>query len=92
MWQNGVKTGDFKKLSNGSCCNVCIASYFFNELGKNSDSWTNKTASHYWYYVPASLNPSAEKNWEVRAIQTIPTSDITNTYFCTSLTTDYHEF
>ena len=92
MWQNGVKVGDFKRLANGSCCNVCLASYFFNELGKNTDSWTNKTASHYWYFVPESKNPSSEKNWEVRAYQTIPTSSRTNTYFCTSMTTDYGEF
>lgn len=92
MWQNGAKIGDFKRLSNGSCCNICIASYFFNELGKNTDTWVNKTASHYWYFVPASAKPSSEKNWEVRAIQTIPTSGQVNNYFCTSLTTDYSQF
>lgn len=92
MWQNGAKVGDFKRLTNGSCCNICLASYFFNELGKNSDSWTNKTASHYWYFVPSSFKPAEEKNWEVRATQTIPTSGVVNNYFCTSLTTDYHEF
>ncbi|MCH5172633.1 MAG: calcineurin-like phosphoesterase C-terminal domain-containing protein [Bacteroidales bacterium] len=92
MWQDGVKIGDFKRLANGSCCNVCLASYFFNELGKNTDSWTNKTASHYWYFVPASGQPSDEKNWEVRATQTIPGSGHENTYACATLTTNYSQF
>ena len=92
MWQDGAKIGDFKKLANGSCCNIALAAYFFNELGKNSDSWTNKTASHYWYFVPASKNPASEKNWEVRATQTIPTSGQVNTYSCTVMTTDYSQF
>lgn len=92
LWQNGAKVGDLKRLSNGSCCNICITSYFFNELGKNTDTWTNKTASHYWYFVPASGNPASEKNWEIRATQTIPTSGVTNVYTCSSLTTDYSQY
>lgn len=92
MWQNGVKIGDFQKLANGSCCNVCLSSYFFNELGKNTTSWANKTASHYWYFVPKSGNPSAEKDWEVKAIQTIPMSGKVNNYYCSSLTIDYSAF
>ena len=92
MFQNGAKIGDFKRLANGSCCNVCLAAYFFNELGKNTDSWTNKTASHYWYFVPASHDPASEKNWEVRAAQTIPTSGKVNSFTCSTLTKDYGEF
>ena len=92
MWQNGAKIGDFKRLSNGSCCNIAISSYFFNELGKTTDTWVNKTASHYWYYVPASGKPDQEKNWEVRAYQTIPASGEVNTYACANLTTDYSQF
>ncbi len=92
MWQDGKKIGDFKKIANGGCCNIALASYFFNELGKNTDTWTNKTASHYWYFVPASKNPASEKNWEVRAIQTIPHSGLTNTYTCTTMTTNYGQF
>ncbi len=92
MFQNGTKIGDFKRLANGGSCNICITSYFFNELGKNTDTWVNKTASHYWYFVPASKKPSSEKNWEVRATQTIPGSGKTNVYACGVLTTDYSEF
>ncbi len=92
MWQNGAKIGDFKRLANGSCCNICISSYYFNELGKNTDTWVNKTASHYWYFVPASAKPASEKGWEVRATQTIPTSGVQNLYTCSTLTTDYSQF
>ena len=92
MFQNGTKIGDFKRLANGSCCNICLTSYFFNELSKNTDTWTNKTASHYWYFVPASKKPSSEQNWEVRATQTIPASGKTHVYSCVALTTDYSEY
>lgn len=92
MYQDGAKIGDFKRLADGSIANICITSYYFNELGKNTDSWTNKTASHYWYFKPTSALPSEEKNWEVRATQTIPDSGVVNTYYCASLTTDYNEF
>lgn len=92
MWQNGSKVGDFKRIANGGCCNICITSYFFNELGKNTDTWVNKTASHYWYFVPSSSKPSSEKGWEVRATQLIPTSGVKNLYTCSTLTTDYSQF
>lgn len=92
MYQNGVKIGDFKRIPDGGSCNVCITSYYFNELAKNTDSWTNKTASHYWYFKPESGQPKNEKNWEVRATQIIPDSGATNTYSSITLTTDYTEF
>lgn len=92
MWQNGVKIGDFKRIDNGGSCNVCVAAYYFNELGKNTDTWVNKTASHYWYFVPSSKKPSSEQNWEVKATQTIPGSGRQHVYTCASLTTDYGQF
>lgn len=92
MWQNGVKIGDFKRIDNGGSCNVCVAAYYFNELGKNTDTWVNKTASHYWYFVPSSKKPSSEQNWEVKATQTIPGSGRQHVYTCASLTTDFGQF
>ena len=96
MYQNGVKIGDFQRIPNGGSCNVMAAAYFFNELGKNTDTWTNKTASHYWYYRPASGMPATETNWEVRATHLIPypspEAGVTHTYSCSSLTTDYSVF
>lgn len=92
MYKDGVKVGDFTRLPNGACANICVASYFFNDLGKNTTSWTSTTASHYWYYRPASASPSTETDWEVRATQIIPGSGSTNVYTCSALTTDYSSF
>lgn len=92
LWQNGSKVGDFKRVANGGSCNLAIVSYYFNECGKSTDTWTSATASHYWYYVPASKTPASEKNWEIRATQTIPSSGKTKTYTVNRLTTDYKEF
>lgn len=92
MWKNGAKVGDFVRIPNGGTCNIAIVSYYFNECGKNTDTWTSTTASHYWYFVPSSKNPAGETGWEVRATQTIPTSGLVKTYKVNKLTTDYTEF
>ena len=92
MYQNGAKIGDFKRLGDGGSCDVCVCSFFFNELNKNTTSWTTSTASHYWYFVPNSGKPSSEKNWEVVATQTIPTSNETNVYRCSAFSIDYGGF
>jgi len=92
FWQDGKKVGNFTRVPDGSCGQIAITAYYFNEKSKNTDSWVNKTASHYWYYKPASTLPASEKNWEVRVIQTIPTSGKVHTYTRSSFTTDYSEF
>jgi len=93
FWQNGKKVGDFTHIPNGNCCNIALTSFWFNEKSKNTDTWTNTTCSHYWYYQPASAMPNKEENWEVRAVQKIPTNpSMTHTYTCSKLTTDYSEF
>lgn len=91
-YKDGVKAGEFKRIPNGGSCDVCVTSYFFNELNKNTDSWTKSTASHYWYFVPESGDPASEKNWEVRATQTIPSSGKQHTYVCSAFTSDYSAF
>lgn len=92
FYQNGVKVGDFTRLANNSCCNIAVTSYWFNEKGKNSATWASRTASHYWYYKPASGEPSSESNWEVRVTRTIPGSGEKNEFHCSTLTTDYSIF
>ncbi len=93
-FKDGAKVGDFVRLGDGSCCDICVCSYFFNELGKNTTSWAKSTASHFWYYVPESGDPASEVNWEVRATQTVPSAGTSaeNVYSCTSFTTDYTGF
>ena len=88
MYKDGAKVGNFTRLADGSSCNIAAASYFFNELGKNTTTWSSTTASHYWYFKPSSGNPSAETGWTVRATQTIPSTGKTNVYECNTLTTD----
>ncbi len=81
LYQGGVKVGDFVRLPNKSITNICYTAYTFNELKKNTDTWTSVTASHYWYYKP-DKKPLYYENWEVRATQTIPTSGKKNIYTC----------
>ena len=92
FWQGGVKKGDFTRVPNGKCANIAICSYYFNELSKNTSTWANKTASHYWYYKPASGSPSSETDWEVRVTRRIFSGGKSNVYTCNKLTTDYSEF
>ncbi len=89
LYQDGKKVGDFKRLANGSSTNVHYAACSFNEYGKNTTTWTSTTASHYWYFKPASGDPSSEKNWEVRATQTIPGSGKTKVHVCSMITNDF---
>ena len=92
MYQGGVKTGDFVRLADGTTSNMALASYAFNELGKNSASWTDRTHSHYWYYKPSSGTPASEKDWEVVVTHTIPGSGKKHVFRRSTLTTDYSEF
>lgn len=91
FFQNGVKVGDMKRVSS-KIPDICVVSYFFNNLNKNTTTWTTTTAQHYWYIEAPSGDPTKEKNWEVRATQTIPGSGEVNVYSCTSLQTDYSGF
>lgn len=93
FWQNGAKVGNFTRKADKGYHNVPVCSYWINKKGKKTTSWTSSTASHYWYYKPASGDPSAETNWEVRAIQTIPTNTSQkNTYTSSTLIKDYSGF
>ena len=66
---------------------AAAVSYFFNECGKNTTSWT-KGLYHYWY-LPVDVDPSTLSGWTVTATQTIPGSDVKNVYTCGSFQTDY---
>lgn len=88
LYQNGTKIGNFTRVPDKSSTNVAASAYYFNVKNKNTTTWSNTTASHYWYYKPASGNPSSETGWEVRATQTIPSSGKKNVYSCATLTTN----
>ncbi len=84
----GEKIGSFKRLSNGSSTNVAMSAFYFNKKGKNSDSYASTTASHYWYYKPASGQPTSENDWIVVATQKIPGGSITHEYSCDKISTE----
>ncbi len=92
LYKDGTKVGDFRRMGNGQVCNVAVAAYYFNSLGKNTSTWASRTASHYWYFPAPSGNPAAETGWEVRATQTIPSSGKTNVYTSSTLQKDYSGF
>ena len=87
--QNGVST-PMKRISSG-ISDMCVVSFFFNELNKNTATWT-RSLSHYWYAKSVSGKPSEDKNWTVRATQTIPSSGVTNVYESSALQTDFSGF
>ena len=87
---NGKTTAMTRVGSN--VMDAAAVSYFFNECGKNSDSWT-KALYHYWYIAaPDGLDPSEVTGWTITATQTIPGSGEVNVYTCGSLQTDYTGF
>ena len=84
----GAKIGEFKRLANGTCSNAAMSAHYYNKKGKTSDSYRSWTASHYWYYKPASGNPATESDWEVVATQTIPGGKVSHTFKCSTLTAE----
>lgn len=90
FWQNGQKVGDFTR-ANAGMSNMAICAFWYNDKGKNTATWCNSTASHYWYYTPESGNPSEEQNWEVRAVHNFPNGGSME-FKTNRLTTDYSEF
>ena len=68
---------------------AAAVSYFFNECGKNTDSWT-KALYHYWYLPsPGGVDPSELTDWTVTATHTIPGSGKVNVYTSKTFQTDY---
>ena len=85
---SGAKIGNFIRLANGSSTNVAMSAFYFNVKSKNSTSYSSTTASHYWYFKPASANPELESDWEVVATHTLPGGEVTHKYTCSTLTTE----
>ena len=87
--QNGVVTPMSRISSN--IADMCAVSFFFNECGKTTTTW-NKALQHYWYVKAPGGNPSTEKDWVVRATQTIPASGKTKVYEAAAFQTDFSGF
>ncbi len=83
----GAKIGDFKRLANGTCSNIAMSAYYYNKKNKTSDSYRSWTASHYWYFKPASGDPAGEIDWEVVATHRLPGSgNVSHSYSCSTMT------
>ena len=89
--KDGKKVGDMKRVPS-KIADICVTSYFFNVLNKNTSTWATTTAQHYWYIEAPTGDPTKEKNWEVRATQTIPFSGQVNVFTSNTLQTDYSGF
>ena len=89
--QNGVATPMTrvtKKLRDW-----CMFAYFINENGRSPKNTAYHTGKlHYWTLPAPSGNPAKEKNWEIRATYTVPTSGKVNVYTVNSLQTDFTGF
>lgn len=89
--QNGVAT-PMKRVTE-RLRNWCMYSYFINENNRDLNNTAYHTGKlHYWTLPAPSGDPAKEKNWEIRATQTIPTSGRVNVYTVNSLHTDYTGF
>ena len=89
--QNGVATPMTrvtKKLRDW-----CMFSYFINENGRSPKNTAYHTGKlHYWTLPAPCGDPAKEKNWEIRATYTVPTSGKVNVYTVNTLQTDYTGF
>lgn len=89
--QNGVATPMTrvtKKLRDW-----CMFSYFINENGRSPENTAYHTGKlHYWTLPAPCGDPAKEKNWEIRATHTVPTSGKVNVYTVNTLQVDYTGF
>jgi hypothetical protein len=80
------QTYDMKRVTS-AMINASSAAYFYDILNKTT---TTYMSSHYDYYVvkAPSGDPATETGWQVVATQNVP-GGVTNTYYASSLQTDY---
>lgn len=91
LFQDGKKVGDFKQVPS-EIGDVCAISFFYNDLGRKTATWSRSTPQYYWYIEAPGGDPTKVQNWEVRATQTIPGGGVVNEYKCSTLQTDYSGF
>ncbi len=90
LYVDGEKAGDFVQTS-VPVSDVCTSAFFYNNCGKKTSTWC-KASDHFWYIKAHCGRPSEEKNWEIRATQTIPGGGAVNVYRSSTLQTDYSGF
>ena len=71
----------------------CMFAYFINENGRSPQNTAYHTGKlHYWTLPAPCGDPAQEKDWEIRATYTVPTSGKVNVYTVNSLQVDYTGF
>lgn len=71
----------------------CMFAYFINENGRSPQNTAYHTGKlHYWTLPAPCGDPAKEKDWEIRATYTVPTSGKVNVYTVNTLQTDYTGF
>lgn len=71
----------------------CMFAYFINENGRSPQNTAYHTGKlHYWTLPAPCGDPAKEKDWEIRATYTVPTSGKVNVYTVNSLQVDYTGF
>lgn len=91
LFQNGKKIGDLQRVP-AKINDICVVSFFYNELGRATATWARSTPQYYWYIEAPGGDAAKVQNWEIRATQTIPGSGEVNEYKCSTLQTDYSGF
>lgn len=86
----GDKVYPMKRITT-SLADMCSTAYFFNEKGKNTNTW-NKALTHYWYIEAPCGDPAKEVAWQVRATHTVAGGQIQNVYTESSFTSTYAGF
>lgn len=72
----GGKIGSFTRIPNGY--NAAMVGFWYNVKNVKKDKVG--TLSHYWYYKPASGDPSSETDWDVVVTHTLPGGTATHRY------------
>lgn len=89
--QNGVATPMTRVT--GKLRDWCMFAYFINENGRSPQNTAYHTGKlHYWTLPAPCGDPAKEKDWEIRATYTVPTSGKVNVYTVNSLQVDYTGF
>ena len=71
----------------------CMFAYFIDENGRSPQNTAYHTGKlHYWTLPAPCGDPAKEKDWEIRATYTVPTSGKVNVYTVNSLQVDYTGF
>lgn len=91
LYVKGKKVGDFERVEGKVFHPVLLRTV--DEKIKSGKWWGSKDAwikpasyYHLWYYVPKGGKPAKMKNWEIRARQTIPSTETVNVYTCSTIT------